>query len=339
MLSALMRFLAGLVRSRVSLVAENELLRQQLVAAKCRLQGKHIHFSTTQRWLIGRMAIAATAWRTALAMVQPATVLRWHRAGFRLFWHWRSRPKGRKPSGHADAIREMAARNPRWGAERLRGELLKIGIHVSKRTMQRYMPRRIPGDGQKWSTFLKNHVTWCCDFVQSFDARFRPVFILFFIDLKSRKVVHAAATSAPTDDWCAQQARNATMDVQPEVLVTDRDTKLGSRFAAIFEAVGARVVRSAVRTPNMNAFAERFVGTLRRELLDHVLVLDDTHLARLLSEYIVFYNNARPHQGITQQQPVPRAAQLAGRVFARPVLGGLHHDYLRVPDSPLHALG
>lgn len=253
MLSALMRFLAGLVRSRVSLVAENELLRQQLVAAKCRLQGKHIHFSTTQRWLIGRMAIAATAWRTALAMVQPATVLRWHRAGFRLFWHWRSRPKGRKPSGHADAIREMAARNPRWGAERLRGELLKIGIHVSKRTVQRYMPRRIPGDGQKWSTFLKNHVTWCCDFVQSFDARFRPVFILFFIDLKSRKVVHAAATSAPTDDWCAQQARNATMDVQPEVLVTDRDTKLGSRFAAIFEAVGARVVRSAVRTPNMNA--------------------------------------------------------------------------------------
>mgnify|MGYP001619439764 FL=1 len=111
------------------------MLRQQLLAATCRLQGKRVLFSTTQRWLIGRLAVAATAWHTAVALVQPATVLRWHRAGFRLFWRWRSRPKGRKPSGHADAIREMAARNPRWGAERIRGELLKTGIRVAKRTV------------------------------------------------------------------------------------------------------------------------------------------------------------------------------------------------------------
>jgi hypothetical protein len=154
MISVQLRLLAGLVRSRLSLVAENEMLRQQLVAAKCRL-----HFSTTQRWLIGHMAITATAWRTAVALVQPATVLRWHRAGFRLFWRWRSRPGGRKLSSHAPLIREMAALNPRWGAERIRGELLKLGIHLSKRTVQRHMPRRVPGDGQKWSTFIKNHVT------------------------------------------------------------------------------------------------------------------------------------------------------------------------------------
>jgi hypothetical protein len=154
MIFVLLRLLAGLVRSRLSLVAENEMLRQQLVAAKCRLQGKRVRFSTTQRWLIGHLAITATAWRTAVALVQPTTVLRWHHAGFRLFfWRWRSRPAGL--SSHAPLIREMATLNPRWGAERIRGELLKLGIHLSKRTVQRHMPRRVPGDGQKWSTCVK----------------------------------------------------------------------------------------------------------------------------------------------------------------------------------------
>jgi transposase InsO family protein len=154
----------------------------------------------------------------------------------------------------------MAARNQRWGAERLRGELLKLGIRVSKRTVQRYMKKRVPGDGQRWATFLRNHVTWACDFVQTFDLLFRPIFVLFFLDLKRRRIVHAAVTRAPSDDWCAQQARNTTLDIQPEVLVVDRDAKLGARFACLFEAIGTKVVRTAVRTPNMNAFAERFVG-------------------------------------------------------------------------------
>src|SRR5216684_2392556 len=174
-----------------------------------------------------------------------------------------------RPKADATLIRETTARNPSWGAE-----------------------------SSAWSTFLRNHVTWACDFVQTFDLLFRPIFVLFFLDLKRRRIIHAAVTRAPSDDWCAQQARNTTLDIQPGVLVVDRDAKLGARFARLFEAVGTRVVRTAVRTPNMNAFAERFVGTLRRELLDHVLVLGEDHLLRLVAEYIRFFNEARPHRGL-----------------------------------------
>src|SRR5258705_2677192 len=144
------------------------------------------------------------SWRTTVTLVQPATVLRWHREGFRLLWRWRSRTRGRRPT--------------------------------------------------RWSTFLRNHVTWACD-VQTFDVLFRPIFVLFFLDLTRRRIMHAAVTRAPSDDWCAQQARNTTLDIQPEVLVVDRDAKLGARFARLFEAVGTKVVRTAVRTPSMNAFA------------------------------------------------------------------------------------
>jgi transposase InsO family protein len=325
-------------RSRRELILENAVLRHQIGVLlrgrpRPRLRGRD---------RIG-LVLAATllpAWRRVVALVQPDTILRWHRQGFRLFWRRktvarRSFPGRRLAADTVALIREMAEKNRIWGAERIRGELLKLGICVSKRTVQKYMAavRRRPG-GQSWATFLRNHVheTWACDFLQTYDLWFRPVFALVFIALGSRRVVHVAATRAPSQAWTAQQMRNATMDGEgPRFLLRDHDDKYGAAFDRAAHGCGARVIQIVPGAPDMNAICERFLRSARQECLDHCLIHDDRHLGRLLEEYRRFHNAARPHQGIGQRIPdgTVASAPAQGRVVGVPVLGGLHHDYRR----------
>jgi putative transposase len=203
------------VRSRRELIIENAVLRHQVNVLRRRSKRPKLKLVDRLKLLIGARLLSS--WRRAIAIVQPDTVLRWHRTGFRLFWRRRSRPrKTLLPPETIDLIRDMAARGRLWGAERIRGELLKLGIKVSKWTIQKYMRsvRGRNGGGQRWATFLKNHAErmWVCDFIQTHDLLFRQVYAFFLVHLASRRVVYVAATCHPTQEWTAQQLRNATMD-------------------------------------------------------------------------------------------------------------------------------
>jgi transposase InsO family protein len=265
----------------------------------------------------------------------------WHRAGYRLFWKSHSRPRaGRPPLPESTIalIREMAAANPLWGAERIRGELLKLGISVAKRSIQMYLrgTRRPRPRGQTWSTFLRNQARgiWACDFLHCTDLCFRSVFAFFIVEHATRRVVHLGVTRHPTDVWVAQQLREATpYGQQPKFLIRDNDAKFGPAFAHLAQASGIRIIRTPVRTPRANAFVERFLGSIRRECLDHMLILGERHLHRVLCDYTRYFNRARPHQGVQQAIPEPlpgtRVGHGVGSIRAVPVLGGLHHDYQR----------
>jgi transposase InsO family protein len=322
-------------RSRRELVVENATLRHQLSVLRRTGGRPRLGLTDRLRLLVG--AALLPAWRRAIVVVQPETILKWHRAGFRLFWRHRSK-SGNRARLNADTIeliRNMAKSDRLWGAERIRGELLKLGIKVSKRTIQKYMRGiRTNHGGQSWATFLANHAdaTWACDFIQAYDVLFRQVYAFFIVHLGSRKVVYTAACRNPTQEWTAQQLRNATMDGDaPKILLRDRDDKFGASFDRVAKGVGTRVIKTAVRAPDMNAVAERFVGSARREMLDHVIVLGDGHLGRLVGKYKQYFNEARPHQGIGQRIPGKPAAvaDITKPIVASPVLGGLHHDYRR----------
>ena len=236
-------------------------------------------------------------WRSALILVKPETISRWHRQGFRLFWRRKSR---------------------------------------STLTIQKYL-RQVRGPqpwGQSWSTFLSNQAsqTWACDFLQTYDIFFRPIFAFIIVELGSRRVVYVGVTRAPTAKWTAQQLRNATpFEEAPRSLIRDNDDKFGVDFDRVAKTVGIRVLRTPVRAPKANAVCERFLGSVRRECLDHVIILGERHMLRVLREYLAFFNTGRPHQGIGQRIPAGPAAPLEkhsnAEVVAVSILGGLHHEY------------
>ena len=330
--------LTDLDRSKSELIAENALLRQQLIIL--RRQVKRPACTKTDRLLLVLLARIVRTWKQTLLIVQPETLLRWHRELFRLYWKRKSKTASHTPKVAAETIaliREMATNNRLWGAERIRGELLKLGIHVCKRTIQKYMRtvRTHQPRGQKWSTFLRNHAAqvWACDFLQVTDLFFRPLFAFFVVELKSRKVIHVGVTRSPTDAWVAQQLREATpYGHAPKYLIRDNDSKFGSCFARVATTSGIKLLKTPVHAPRANAICERFLRSVRQECLDHLLILQERQLQRVLNEYMTYFNQARPHQGIAQQIPEPSRSALSShqageQVIARPIIGGLHHDY------------
>jgi putative transposase len=336
--SLLLLTLTDQARSKSELVAENALLRVPLNIL--RRQVKRPACTRKDRLLLARIV---RNWKQALIIVQPETLLRGPRQGFKLYWKYTSRAASSQPKLSVETvalIKEMARDNRLWGAERIRGELLKLGIHVCKRTIQKYM-RQVyttrPRGGQNWAFFLRNHAkdVWACDFLPVTDLFFRSLFAFFIIELKSRKVIHVGVARSPTDAWTAQQRRFATAYGKgPKYLIRDRDGKFGPSFARVAATSSIQILKTPSHGPRANAICERFLGSVRREYLDHLFILHERQLDRVLHTYVQYFNRARPHQGIRQQipghsgEPVP-LDHLRGKILSLPVLGGLHHDYRR----------
>jgi transposase InsO family protein len=281
---------SDLVRSKPELMAENAVLRQQLIVL--RRSVKRPQLKWRDRLLLVFHASRVRSWKNVLLIVRPETLLRWHRALFRLYWRRKSEARSRQPrvpEATIALIRRMAQENRLWGAERIRGELLKLGIRVSKRTLQRYMARverRLPS-AQTWKTFLQNHAhdIWVCDFLQVYDLFFRSLFVFILIELGSRRVAHVAVTTHPTDGWVAQQVREATpWGEGPKYLIHDQDNKYGIRFERAAAGRNIEAIRLPYRSPNLNAVCERFWGSMRRESLDHLPILNERHLQRIVAD-------------------------------------------------------
>lgn len=285
-------------------------------------------------------------WRDALVIVQPATLVRWHRRGFQLFWRWKSRlGRPRIPAELRRLIHNMALSNPSWGEERIANELLlKLGLRVSPRTVRKYMPQESSGPrgDQRWSTFVRNHseTIIACDFFVAVTATFRLLYVLIVIEHHSRRIVHFNVTEHPTAEWTLQQLREAIpSDHDYRFLIHDRDRIFSKQLDESIVRLGVRVLGTPYRSPQANAICERVIGTIRREALDYLIPLNEGHLRRLLKSWVAHYNGARPHMSLGPGVPDPPAEIPASlqrnrhrlayalKVVTEPILGGLHHEY------------
>jgi len=347
-------FLWLCLRPSAVLAAENLFLRKQLAFYQER-EVKPRRATNAARFTLVWLA-RWFDWRQALAIVQPATFIRWHRQGFRLFWRWKSQP-GRSPIPPElqALIRQMARDNPTWGQERIANELLlKLGLRVSPRTVRKYMPKpldRGPGQratSQRWRTFVRNHaqVIVACDFCVVVTATFRLLYVFVVMHHATRRILHTNVTAHPTAPWTLQQLREAIpADHRYRFLLHDRDSIFSQQLDQCVQNFGLRALKTPPHSPQANALCERLLGTLRRECLDFVIPFTENHLRRLLSAWVPHYNAGRPHMSVGPGIPQPPAALPASlcahrhrlpkqyQVAACPILGGLHHDYRLAPQA------
>lgn len=342
-------FAQNLVRSQNALAAENLFLRKQLTFFVEREQTPRRTNNAT------RVAMAALTrlfeWKNALIVVKPDTLVRWHRKGFRLFWSWKSRPKGRPPVPEElkKLIVEMATANVLWGEERIAHELLvKLGIRVSPRTVRKYMPSRDDSDraarhsSQRWSTFVRNHAkaTIAADFLTVVTARFQFLYVFVLMEVGTRRILHVNLTTHPNAEWTLQQFREAIPSEHGNrFVIVDRDSKFSEDLRKSVRAMGVRVLRAPPFAPQANSYCERLLGTTRRECLDFLIPLSERHLRCLLREWRNYYNRARPHSSLGPNVPEPvgdlpvapasprHSIPTGLRVVSTPTLGALHHDY------------
>ena len=325
----------GLFRSRASLEAEILILRHQLNVLR-RGAPQRFAFSDFDRWIFASLYRIAPSVVNALAIVKPETVIRWHRTGFRLFWRWKSRSRGGRPKVPLEIrklIREMSLVKLLWGAPRLHGELLKLGIDVGQTSVAKYMAKRRNPPSQGWKTFLRNHT----DGIASIDlfvvptVSFRLLYGLLILRHGRRRIMWLGATAHPTAEWIARQLTEACgWEPAPRYLIRDRDCVYGEYFKRRLRAMGIRDRPTSLRSPWQNGHTERLIGSIRRECLDHVIVFGERHLRRVLNSYMLYYNGSRTHLALSKDAPIARAVQAFGRILPVSILGGLHHHYVRI---------
>jgi putative transposase len=335
LLSAVGSLLSFRVRSRASLELELVALRHQLTVLRRQHPGQPRLFSADRLLWVWLYRIWPQV-LDALVLVKPATVLDWHRKGFRLYWRRRSRHLGRPRMSREirDLIRQMSLANALWGAPRIHGELLKLGIEVSQATVGRYLPWRPKAPSSTWRSFLQNHRhdTAAVDMFVVVTATFRLLYAVVVLGHERRKVIHFDVTLNPTQAWLARQVTEAfPWDTAPRFLLRDRDASYGQTFRDRVEAMAIEEVVTAPRSPWQNAYVERIIGSIRRECLDHVIIFDERHLRRVLSDYFQYHHQSRTHLSLSKDCPEPRPIQppSAGTVIAFPKVGGLHHRYER----------
>ena len=330
-----LRSLVGAFQPRRQLVLENLALRHQLTVLK-RSSGKPA-FRRSGRLLWVLLRTLWSRWATALVIIQPQTVIRWHRAGFRLYWRWKSRRREGRPPTAPDLIaliRRMWQANPTWGSPRIRAELAKLGLHVSASTLRKYRPKRSRPPSQTWRTFLRNHTREivAIDFFTVPTATFRVLFVFVVLAHERRKVLHFAVTERPSASWTGQQVVNAfPFATPPRYLLRDRDGIYGVDFGHRVTGLGFEQKLIAPQSPWQNPYAERLIGSLRRECLDQIVIFGERHLKAVLAEYLDYYHRHRTHRALEHDCPMPRSVEgpEQGKVVEFPVVGGLHHRYTR----------
>ena len=335
----LLLLLVGLLalpfKSKSRLEAENAVLRHQLIVLRRKVQGR-IRLTNDDRWFLVQLYRWFPSILQALTIVQPETLVRWHRAGFRYYWRWKSRPRGGRPQIEANLrvlIRRMSIENPLWGAPRIHGELLKLGFDVAQSSVAKYMVRRWGPPSQGWRTFLRNHAPdiAAMDLFVVPTIGFDLLYAFVIVRLDRRALIWINVTTNPTAEWVALQLTEAfPWNEAPRYLIRDRDRIYGAVVTRRLRAMGIRDKPTAPVSPWQNGFAERLIGSIRRECVDHFVVLGEAHLRRILQNYARYYNDIRTHRSLNKDAPAYRAVQRIGTIESHAILGGIHRHYIRV---------